>query len=170
MQWAETRSEFIQAIRRDPFYLPEWPGARTTAPSIVTAQHTWSLELPLVPLLQASIHLMLTTPCPDPGPACHLAGKQRLPSGFLTGAPTYRDLMTFSVLALDMYLFQACTSTSVPLWTPDSAVPTWSPTSSCPPSSPLQCLSFLHSPASRGLSTLAAFLPHLQFPLQPTAS
>ncbi|EDL97528.1 rCG27753, isoform CRA_b [Rattus norvegicus] len=87
------------------------------------------------------------------------------------GPPHIVSLLASSVLvAVDMFLFPACTSTSVPLWTSDSAALTWSPASPCLPSLPLQCLSFLHSPASRGLSTLAAFLPHLQFPLQPTAS
>lgn len=40
-----------------------------------------------------------------------------------------------------------------------------------PLSQPLQPVSFLSQPSfSKGLSTLAVFLPHLQFPLQPTAS
>ncbi|CAO2587275.1 hypothetical protein LEMLEM_LOCUS4413 [Lemmus lemmus] len=61
------------------------------------------------------------------------------------GPPHIVVFMTSSVLAVDMDLFQACTSSSVSLWIPDSAVPTWSPTSSCPPSSPLQCLSVFPS-------------------------
>lgn len=40
MKWAETCFELIQAIRREPFCLPELLGAFTIALKVFTVQHT----------------------------------------------------------------------------------------------------------------------------------
>ncbi|VFV25258.1 Hypothetical predicted protein [Lynx pardinus] len=45
----------------------------------------WAVKLSV---LLPAIHLNLTTPCPDPGLACHLQGEQR-PSSLPTGAPRH---------------------------------------------------------------------------------
>ncbi|XP_029396462.1 uncharacterized protein LOC110324815 isoform X5 [Mus pahari] len=100
----------------------------------------------LVPLWQLFIHLMLTTPCPDPGPACHHAGKQRSPSGFRRGPPHNVSLAVSSVLAaVDMNLFPACilqflSGLLAPLCSP-GALP------ACPPAH-LPLSSFLATPVS----------------------
>ena len=84
MQWAETRSELIRLIEGTFSVLPSGPGGL----SLVHCCVHMETGATLVPLWQLFIHLMLTTPCPDPGPACHHAGKQRSPSGFRRGPPT----------------------------------------------------------------------------------
>uniref|UniRef100_A0A4X1TNV0 Uncharacterized protein n=1 Tax=Sus scrofa TaxID=9823 RepID=A0A4X1TNV0_PIG len=114
----------------------------------------WCLPLQLARAFsQPSIHVNLTTPCPDPGLACASAGnrgrqghpKERVPP-HPQPLPSRRGLPS---------LFLTWPSLSL----------------QATPASFLVTLSFLSQPSfSKGLSSLAGFLAHLQCPLQPTAS
>lgn len=172
MQWAETHSELIRLIEGTLSVLPSGPGGSHYC---LLRQHCsvhMETGATLVPLWQLSIHLMLTTPCPDPGPACHHAGKQRSPSGFRRGPPHNVSLAVSSVLAaVDMNLFPACIlqflSGLLALLCSPGAPPARPPASPCPPSSPLQCLSFLHSRLLEAcLHSLLSFLTS-NFPSNP---